>query len=123
MTRWVLTLLGRLRAPWWAGLLLALVALVLLPATLLVDAIILFAGVVRVAGRLEVTDVRCPRGHVVRVMGTRVLWTCGSCGFGYLGSGFAPCPRCRAVAAFVQCACGASVKNPVFEILGERDGR
>jgi hypothetical protein len=116
----MLGVLGRLRAPWWATLSLAAVAVFLLPVTLLVDATLLFARVVRVGGYLERTEVVCPRGHVVRVSDRTALWQC-SCGYGYLGSGFAPCPRCRSVAAFVQCSCGASVQNPVFDILGDRD--
>lgn len=123
MTGWFRTLLGRLQAPWWAMLGLGLLALLALPVTLIVDAVVLFVRSVRVAGYVQATEVVCPRGHVVRVRGHSALWTCGSCGYGYLGSGFAPCPRCRAVAGFVQCSCGASVRNPLFEILGDRDAR
>lgn len=121
MTGWILGVVGKLRVPLWAMLLLALVALALLPLALLVDGIRLFLRVLRVGAYVGTTEVFCPRGHLVRVSDGAALWTCGSCGYGYLGSGFAPCPRCRAISAFIQCYCGASVKNPVWDLLGDRD--
>jgi ribosomal protein L37AE/L43A len=119
----MLSMLGKLRAPWWVCLLAGVLVLAFLPVALLVDAVLLFVRVVRVDAYIAQTDVKCPRGHVVRARDESSLWSCASCGFNYVGSGFAPCPQCEAISAFIQCSCGASVRNTVWDELGDRDAR
>lgn len=121
MTRGLLSLLGKLRAPWWVALFLALGVLLLLPLTLLLDALALFVQDRQVSAHLAQRELRCPRGHRVVVTAQDALWVCSSCGFSYLGSGLSPCPRCKAIPAYVVCACGAAVPNRVWDLLGDRD--
>ncbi|MBI4438181.1 hypothetical protein HY631_04485 [Candidatus Uhrbacteria bacterium] len=118
----MLAALAGVRAPWWVLLALSALVLAALPVTLLVDAIVMFARSWRVARSLSTPEARCPRGHVV-VLGPGAAWTCGACGYAYLGSGWGPCPRCGAVAAYVTCPCGLALDNPVFELLGSDDAR
>lgn len=62
--------------------------------------------------------VECPRGHTVVVRGRDVAWECEACHFTSVGgSAFSPCRRCSSTCGSVSCACGASVRNPAFDLV------
>jgi hypothetical protein len=83
-----------------------------LPVTVLVDALVAFIRQERERRVLAVETVRCSRGHDVELVGG---WQCPSCGIVFEGHGFGQCPLDGARAAYVQCACGTSVFNPLFK--------
>lgn len=114
MTRALLLGLAEIRG----GLVLpaTVLVLVLLPIALVVDGA---RGLRRAGLEAEVarrTSYRCRRGHDVAAAGAIV---CPSCGLtSEVASIFAEgCSFCAIVPDAIQCACGASVRNPLAEPL------
>ena len=67
-------------------------------------------GLVLVAAlSLAIADVVHTGGAALPLLG---LWSCGVCGYTFLGHGFARCGVCSAVPPYLNCRCGLSVRNP-----------
>jgi hypothetical protein len=115
MTRRLLFVLGSPHGRWSIQLMVLMVVVALLPWAVLIDLARWGWRRWRIARLLGAETVRCPRGHTVVLVAPG--WQCHTCGFVYSGSGFHSCPQCGTVAAYVSCACGCSVPNPLFELV------
>jgi hypothetical protein len=86
-------------------------ALAVLPVTLVVDGIIAIGHTLAQRRVLARRSTRCPAGHVVDLVG---VFRCPACGLTEENHAFAPCTACGATAAAVTCACTRSVRNPLW---------
>ena len=115
MTRRLLYVFGSLHGRWSFQLMVLIVVVALLPLAAVIDLIRWGWRRWRIAHLLTAETVRCPRGHTVALIAPG--WQCHTCSFVYSGSGYHPCPRCGSIAAYVSCACGCSVPNPLFDVV------
>lgn len=113
MTRALLLTLGNATCGGWALLFYVALTLLLLPATLFVDAVRYLIEVVREHRVLRTEEGTCPRGHELALVGT---WACEGCGFIYDGHAFARCRHCSARAHAAVCPCGTPVENPLSPV-------
>ncbi len=116
MTRFLIASVGRVHSSSWVGAVALLgVLLALLPLALLVDIVADVLRAARVARVAATTEVSCPHGHWVSLVGA---WTCESCRQSYEGHAFLPhAPgACDAVPYSVTCPCGLSAgRNPLWK--------
>src|SRR3989339_1006043 len=99
MTREALHVLvhKKLRPEW------LLLALLLLPLTLLVDGISLLVFRIRLRRALQTEEVICECGCHILLVG---FWKCGSCGLTYWGHAWQPCPHDGELTHSISCSCG-----------------
>lgn len=89
----------------------AFVALVL-PVTMLFDALALLSRRRTVIRVLTASRAKCARGHAVDVgVGA---FRCPTCGLVHEGHAFAQCPYCSTFAAAIYCPCGLPICNPLY---------
>ena len=90
----------------------------LLPMVLLWDGLVWVGRQLIIDWWLSQTHIRCPAKHLNQLKGDDVAWVC-RCGysFGDGASGLGCCELCGEVASHLSCACGRSIKNPVFNII------
>ena len=118
MSRWLLDVLGSVRGSLFGQLVVALVALGLMPPALIVDGMLLLCRIVRVRRVLAIEEVRCPRGHAVSLVSDS--WTCPVCKLTHTGHGFAPCPHCGTIPHAINCPCCLPVVNPLSPVRTSR---
>lgn len=117
MTAWLLELLGRMRGSLGRQVALSLIVLVVgLPVALFVDALRAYLRASRIARALAAAQTRCPRGHVVELVGA---WQCG-CGYVWRGHAWESCPLEGTRAHYIYCACGCSVRSPIADLGGRQ---
>lgn len=92
---------------------LALLLAAMLPVVLGIDFIAWCLRHGRERAALAQLEARCPRGHVVALVGA---WSCSSCPGTFEGHAWSACPHCGAVAHAIACPCGLSVVNPLSPV-------
>ncbi|MFZ5478960.1 MAG: hypothetical protein ACOZNI_19465 [Myxococcota bacterium] len=110
MTRRLLLALGELHVGLGLRLALALLVLLALPFTIAWDALTARRRRALEAEAFAAPFVVCPSGHPVGLVGG---WTCPMCCLTYEGNGFL-CPHCGRSPAAIRCACGLSVRSPLW---------
>lgn len=115
MSRFLLDWLGEVRGGLARQLGAALLVVWVLPLALLVDVLRHLLRVERERRVLARDVVRCPDGHVVELLGP---WQCPSCSAVSVRHGFSACPFDGTRAAYIHCACGQSVANPIARLTG-----
>ena len=111
MTRRLLLALAEMHASPATKVFLALVLVAVLPFSLLADALTFLARRRLLDSVLGSAETTCPGGHRVELLGS---WVCAECRLAYDGHGFL-CAQCGAFPAAVHCACGRTVRSPLWE--------
>ena len=90
----------------------------LFPVVLLWDGLVWVGRQLIVDWWLSQTHIRCPAGHLNQTKGPDVAWLC-RCGFSYGdgASGLGRCELCGEAPAYLSCACGRSIPNPIFNLI------
>ncbi|MFA4973888.1 MAG: hypothetical protein WC683_14850 [bacterium] len=108
MTRVLLRGVALVPGPLALRLVVALVAICLIPLTLLIDAVLALTRAVRMRRTLDAEVMYCSGGHPVQ---TRGAYAC-SCGQTVEGSAFSPC-SCGGTHHYIRCACGRTLVSPL----------